>query len=371
MPPRPAPLLAVALLVLSGSPSPAAAQGEEKIKTVVVGLSARRGVDEGLALAMSDVVHGVFAKSPGRIVLGRQDIQRVLNFESERQALGCNTDSCLSELAQALDVERMITGSMDKVGSSYFVVITEIDARSVEPLGRVQGRLPLDEDALITEITALAEQLLKQSLVAGSSPSMQGKPGGLVVETDPPGALVFVAGREVGKTPVRVEALPPGTHEVILEREGFEPIRIMVPVYGEGVTEVGGQLAAPPPPSPEQLRAHEEARFWRGVWGWTKIGTSPAVLLVGGLGSLLVANWVAEAASPMEGYVMCGTCLSATALVTAAYAGWGVSDLVVELEPPTGEGPPKHRLKILPPEGKGAVQQVEATARPAEAQVPY
>lgn len=335
-----------------------------EIKTVVVGLSARRGVDEGLAVAMSDVVQGVFTKSPGRKVLGRDDINRVLRFESERQAMGCDTDSCLSEIAQALDVDRLVTGSMDKVGSRYFVVITEIDARTVEPVGRVQGQLPLDEDRLVPAVADLALKLLRQSRMSASPEGPTGGEtvGALVVRASPEGARVVVGGREVGVTPLRVDTLPPGTHEVFLTREGYQPVRVAVPVYSGATTEVEGHLAAPPKPSEEALASHKEALGWQSAFGWTKVGSGTLCGLTAPCAGVVAVGVAPKGAGQDIGFV---ACTSLQAALGIALCSWGIVDLLFPPEAPQAEGSPRHELEILPPPGKGEVQRFEMTATEA------
>ena len=45
--------------------------------------------------------------------------------------------------------------------------------------------------------------------------------GGLVVESRPEGASVFVDGELVGKTPLSLDAVAAGEHAVRLERDGY------------------------------------------------------------------------------------------------------------------------------------------------------
>jgi hypothetical protein len=46
----------------------------------------------------------------------------------------------------------------------------------------------------------------------------------ITITTAPPGALVWVNDREVGRTPLEVEFLYYGRYDVRLEREGYEPL---------------------------------------------------------------------------------------------------------------------------------------------------
>ena len=44
------------------------------------------------------------------------------------------------------------------------------------------------------------------------------------ITSDPDGALVHLNGREVGRTPLTVDFLYYGTYDVVLEKDGYEPL---------------------------------------------------------------------------------------------------------------------------------------------------
>ena len=46
----------------------------------------------------------------------------------------------------------------------------------------------------------------------------------ITITSDPSGALCWLNGREVGRTPVKVDFLHYGTYDVVLEAEGSEPL---------------------------------------------------------------------------------------------------------------------------------------------------
>jgi len=136
----------------SAAPPTEKAAANQKLKTVVLGLEGRRGIDAGLAAALTDIVQGVYAREADRMVLGPSDLARVLGFEQTKQALGCDDESCLSEIASALDADRLVTGSLDRIGSSYLFVLSEIDARELTPIGRVEHQFPVEEEMLVSAV---------------------------------------------------------------------------------------------------------------------------------------------------------------------------------------------------------------------------
>jgi hypothetical protein len=59
---------------------------------------------------------------------------------------------------------------------------------------------------------------------SGVTPAATGRDsGGLVVESLPEGASVFVDGELVGKTPLSLDAVSAGEHVMRLERDGYLP----------------------------------------------------------------------------------------------------------------------------------------------------
>lgn len=370
---------ATALVAIAAAPAPAQPERPQKTKTVIVGLAARRGVDQGLALAMSDIVQGAYSGDGGRIVLGREDLRRVLDFESERQALGCDTTACLSEIAQAMDVDRIVTGSMDKVGTSFLVVITEIDAKSVEPVARVQETLPAEEDKLIPAISALARKLVDKSRTArvslqGPSAAPQrtvafgGGTGALSFQMVPQGTEIKVAERLVGTAPARVDQLPPGEHKVELKAPGTQPVVVAVPVYDGASTDVALRPGQQAPLSGAQLQKYSDDRFMHTALLSGKIGVgslcglcggciavpSTTSLFLSGDPSLFLPNLLWLGAG-------CGVLATGVGL-----AGWGIMDALNPPEPPTN--PVVHSVTITPPAGRGEAKTVDI---PAAQQMPH
>jgi len=58
--------------------------------------------------------------------------------------------------------------------------------------------------------------------VPGAAPAPPAGPGGLMVESRPTGASVFVDGRLIGTTPVAIESVSAGDHSIGLESAGYQ-----------------------------------------------------------------------------------------------------------------------------------------------------
>ena len=67
---------------------------------------------------------------------------------------------------------------------------------------------------------------------------LQAANGSVIITTEPPGALVRIAGREASLTPAEIKDLPVGDTEVRIEKEGFETVTKTVSVIEEKTTAV-------------------------------------------------------------------------------------------------------------------------------------
>jgi serine/threonine-protein kinase len=83
----------------------------------------------------------------------------------------------------------------------------------------------------------LAAGLLALYLTRGSDPvppppsaPLPSRPGGLRVETDPPGAAVYIDGENAGPSPVALARVRPGVHMVRVARDGYAPAGLTLEV---------------------------------------------------------------------------------------------------------------------------------------------
>jgi serine/threonine-protein kinase len=61
-------------------------------------------------------------------------------------------------------------------------------------------------------------------------PPLPSRPGGLRIETDPPGAAVSLDGRSAGQSPVAMLSVRPGVHMVRVSRDGYAPAGLTLEV---------------------------------------------------------------------------------------------------------------------------------------------
>jgi hypothetical protein len=63
-----------------------------------------------------------------------KDIALMIGIERQKELAGCSEGNCLAELADALGVDGVITGSVGKFGDTYRVLLNVVSAQNAHPL---------------------------------------------------------------------------------------------------------------------------------------------------------------------------------------------------------------------------------------------
>ena len=125
------------------------------------------GMNVALADAWGDRFVTLLGRDGGLKVISSKDIAQVLGFERQKQLLGCSDDqsSCLAELAGALGVDAILSGTFAQSGTSISATLRVLKASDGSQLAAATDRLK-DVDALQDWLDAQAAELANKLRVA-------------------------------------------------------------------------------------------------------------------------------------------------------------------------------------------------------------
>ena len=144
-----------ALLILTLTVAPPAiagpatlASGSSECRAASLELTPGDGVTPARATALSEVVTrevavGLTHNGVRCEVLDRAAITNMLDFEAERQAVGCSDEDCLAEIGDALGVTLLVTGSIAVLEGSHLVSLRVMNLEKA----RVEARVTESETA--------------------------------------------------------------------------------------------------------------------------------------------------------------------------------------------------------------------------------
>ncbi len=176
------------------------------------------GIDEAASGILGDKVRDELIKSGYFRIMERDQVEEVLKEQGFQQSGACEEQSCLVEIGQLLGVERIFSGSINRVEKYYSFSLRIIDVTS----GEILFTFMEDAEGELKDILPLLAQksvkkLLKKRGEISSSADIAGKRGSLHIDADEPGASIEIDGTVIeGKIPVTLDEFPAGGHEIVV-----------------------------------------------------------------------------------------------------------------------------------------------------------
>lgn len=214
----------------------------------------------------------------GYAVLPAQVVQNRLS--GEQRLFGCTTASCYGRLSQVLGVRRIVEGEVQKLGLEFSLQLWLRDlytGKLVAPPAKEVCPVCSSEEMRQT-VQRAAEMLVQLAPPKGPQETQRPAASGMLsLETDPPGARIFIDRVERSERTPATLLLGPGIHDLVLDGAGYEVQRHKVEVSSDKQVSLSYVLS----PKPQR-------KAWLRPLAWT--GAILAVGLAVGSGVLLYYN---------------------------------------------------------------------------------
>jgi hypothetical protein len=99
--------------------------------------------DARLATILTEALTNEVRKLQRTTVISTDEVQQMLEFEVEQQLAGCETDSCISEIVEALGADALIVGQIATIGDERVFGIKLIDQLHARTEAQVSKRLTI------------------------------------------------------------------------------------------------------------------------------------------------------------------------------------------------------------------------------------
>jgi TolB-like protein len=119
-------------------------------------------VDERVAQVVAESLVFELRKLERTSVISFEEVRQMMNLEAEKQAMGCSGDeSCLAQIADALGVDYLVTGTLARVGDTHVFGLRLIDQAAASAERTVNKVLPAGNGVeFLGEVGPAVETLL-------------------------------------------------------------------------------------------------------------------------------------------------------------------------------------------------------------------
>lgn len=165
------------------------------------------GVSADAVTLLDGSVAAAMARSAGLDVVSEADLRRMIELEGQRELLGCNTESCLTEVAGALGARYVLHGRVGTLERELLLQLAIFDASTSRTVASRQTSAG-SADALSRAVPALVDALMAD---LGGTPAAAPRSdrgllwtGGVIAALGvtvgvPSAALALWANEELGK----------------------------------------------------------------------------------------------------------------------------------------------------------------------------
>ncbi|MBI5526083.1 MAG: hypothetical protein HY897_07080 [Deltaproteobacteria bacterium] len=159
---------------------PAAQTLPRKTKVAVFDMEALSGVESKLAELVTECVSAEARGAQGVEVMRVKELEAMLGYEQQKQMAGCNDTTCAVALGGAFGVDKIVMGTLGKVGQTHVFNLKLIDVKAARVENQYYQKVTsASEEKFLDAATAAVAVLFGQ----------QPKTGATVAPASPPAPL--------------------------------------------------------------------------------------------------------------------------------------------------------------------------------------
>lgn len=273
------PMLIFCLLVFSSL----WAQEQQKLRVAILDFTNTGGLSKQETVTLGNRLSSMLVKTNAFVVLERGQMDDILDEQGFQQA-GCTTTECAVEMGRLLNVEKMISGSIGKLGKTYTIDLSLIDVETAQIEKSFFRDFKGEIDGLLNLMQVIATQIA--AIVGGTGQPPLVVPDKIValeITSDPEDATIFINDRQAGKTPFKSNAKEGLSVTIRLEKENYKSWSKTVTI--EEDQEIQAELEQTEAYK-QSLAAAEVSEGGSSLWWWIGGGA----LVVGGAAVLIMSG---------------------------------------------------------------------------------
>jgi hypothetical protein len=140
-------------------PAPAVTDQRRVMRVAVRDLVVGDSQDERLGRFLTEAFVVELRKLVRVSVTSMQEVRALMNFEADRQLVGCSEGSCIAEIVEALGVDLLLVGQLERLGNERLLLVRVLDQQQGRAVAEFSRRLAVVADG--EEVLAMVGPAIK------------------------------------------------------------------------------------------------------------------------------------------------------------------------------------------------------------------
>jgi len=196
------------------------AQEKDVIRIAVLDFGTSGGLSNMEAVTLTNRLRSMLVKTKAFVVLERGIMDEILNEQGFQQT-GCTSTECAVEVGKLLNVQKMVSGTIGKLGSTWTMDISLIDIATSEIEKSFFQDYKGEIDGLLTEMESVAVQIANISAKKELAKPGEQKTVFLSILSTPTDAQIYLNGKYAGKTPFESKAKTGLNLEIKIQKQNY------------------------------------------------------------------------------------------------------------------------------------------------------
>jgi TolB-like protein len=173
------------------------AQTEERLKIAVLDFNNTGGLSQQESNTLANRLRSMLVQQRNLIVLERGKMEDILSEQGFQQT-GCTSTECAVEVGKLLNVQKMVSGSVGKIGETYTIDIVLIDVSTAQINKSFMRNHKGAVDGLLEVMQSISDQ------IAGFGTKKEEiKKYVISITSSPAEADLFINNKKISKTPFK------------------------------------------------------------------------------------------------------------------------------------------------------------------------
>lgn len=168
-----------------------------------------RGISENEVATLSDQLRGHLVSLNTFVVLDRSAMEEILQEQGLQQS-GCTVTECAVRVGRVLNVQKIVAGSIGKIGKTYAINISMIDVESSRIERSFNRNYQGEIDGLLEILKDIAQEIAGRKLYK------------LAIYSAPKGAEVILNSKSLGKTPLARQVVAGSNLKILVKSPGYQ-----------------------------------------------------------------------------------------------------------------------------------------------------